>query len=88
MKTIIEHLPDHDVYRHQLTEADRERASAEMIDRLMPHFAVGMHAADNATLAHELERLECLPYSVVFDRMRAIVAAEQAERRAAVMPDV
>lgn len=82
MRTIVEHHADHDVIRHELTAADRERASADIIDRLVPVYARGMHVADVCVLLEEQGRLECLPCSAVVAAMQAIVADELAERRA------
>jgi hypothetical protein len=56
--------------------------AAALIDRLMPTVEAGMHAADDLTLAHEAERLEAQQDSPVVHRLRRIVAAEQAGRRA------
>lgn len=65
------------------TDADRE-AGLALINACMARFAVGMHAADEAELAHEAERLEALPKSPVVRSMRAIVDGERAARRQAV----
>ncbi len=53
---------------------------AALIERLIPAVTAGIHAADPATLAHEAERYEAFAPSPLVLRMRAIVAAEQAER--------
>lgn len=84
MKTFVQHVGNHDVVAHQLDDADRSRAAADLIERLVPTIAAGIHLADNLTLIHEQERLDALPDSAVIQRLRAIVAAEQAERREAV----
>lgn len=65
------------------TAADRERA-LEIINRVMPTFAHGMHCACLAELEHEAERLEALPPSKVVRSMRQIVDAELAQRHEAV----
>lgn len=59
-----------------------DRAAAlQLINRCVRSFAIGMHTADNATLAHEAERLEALAWtSPAITRMRRIVAAEQRQR--------
>jgi len=63
-----------------LTDADRE-AGLALINACMPSFAAGMHAADDATLRHEAERLEAQRPSRVVKTMRAIVDGERAARR-------
>lgn len=61
------------------TDADRERGLA-VINRVMPTYVTGMHAADLSVLVHEAERLESLPASPVIKSMRLIVGAELACR--------
>jgi hypothetical protein len=53
-----------------------------LINRCMPAFAAGMHAADDQILAHELFRLEALPSSPVNTRMIHIVEDEIRDRQA------
>lgn len=65
------------------TDADRE-AGLALINQCMPRFAAGMHAADDATLRHEAERLEAQRPSKVVATMRAIVDWEMTARREAV----
>lgn len=54
----------------------------KLINRYMPVFEAGMHVADNLTLQHEAERLESQRPSPVVTRMRRIVDAELAARKA------
>jgi hypothetical protein len=83
MKTLIVHCPDHDVYAHQLTDAERAQAAADLIERLIPTIAAGYRAAPDEELAHEADRLESLPGSTVIARMRDMVDAERAGRAVA-----
>lgn len=87
MKTLIVHHTDHDVYAHQLTDADRAQAAADFIERLMPTIAAGYRAAPDEELAHEADRLESLPQSAVIARMRNLVAVERAGRAVTAGPD-
>lgn len=74
MSTVTRPLEQH------ITAADREVGLA-VINRILPTYAKGIHAADARYLTHEAERLETLPESLVTSRMRAIVDSERAWRR-------
>lgn len=66
--------------RQQITPDARE-AGLAVINRVLPAYAAGIHAGDNAHLAHEGERLEALPKTPVVTAMRAIVDSERTWRR-------
>lgn len=60
---------------------DAREVALAVIARVLPTYAIGLHAGDAAHLAHEAERLETLPKSLISDAMRASVDAERTERR-------
>jgi hypothetical protein len=66
--------------RQRITPADREVALA-VINRVLPTYAQGMHAATDAVLRHEAERLEGVESTPVVKSMRAIVEGERLMRR-------
>lgn len=60
---------------------DAAEIAQAVIARVLPTYAIGLHAGDAAHLAHEAERLEALPKSLISDAMRASVDSERTWRR-------
>jgi hypothetical protein len=60
---------------------DAAEIGLAVINRVIPTYARGMHAAATPTLTHEAARLDGLPKSPVIGSMRAIVDSELTWRR-------
>jgi hypothetical protein len=60
---------------------DAAEVGLAVINRVLPAYAAGLHAGDAAHLAHEAERVEALPKSLISDAMRASVDSERTWRR-------
>jgi hypothetical protein len=81
VKTLVTASGRHANLSHAvLTDDQRAAVAADMIERLLPTFTAGLHAADDQTLRHEEERCEALPTSPLIERMRAAIAAEWQTR--------
>ncbi len=79
----VEHLPDHDVVRHQLTDADRHDAAAWIAEKLLPRVVEGWAAAEDYELAYEVRRLAAEPPSEMVTLLLNLVTDEQARRAVA-----
>lgn len=60
---------------------DAHEIGLAVINRVLPTYAAGIRAGDDAHLTHEAERLETQESSPVVCAMRAIVDAERLGRR-------
>lgn len=60
---------------------DAREVGLAVINRVLPTYAAGLHAGDDAHLKHEAERLESLPKTPVIGAMRALVDSERTWRR-------
>lgn len=82
MKTIVEHLPDHDVIHHQLDADDRHAAALWITEHLVPKIAAGWAVAEDHELAYEVRRLAAEPRSELNTLLLNLVTDEQARRAA------
>lgn len=80
MITAVEHLADHDVYRHQLTDADRHDVAAWITDHLLPRIVEGWRAASDVELVYEVRRLHGQRPSELNSLLLDLVTAEQVRR--------
>ncbi len=83
MKTLIEHTPDHDVYRHQLDPDERHAAAGFIGDYLVPKLVAGWEKAPDYELAYEVRRLAGQRPSELTTLLLALVTTEQARRAGA-----
>lgn len=82
MKTVVEHHADHDVYCHQLTDADRHDAATWITDHLLPHIVEGWRKASDVDLAYEVRRLHGQTPSELNTLLLNLVTDEQVRRAA------
>lgn len=80
MKALVEHHHDHDVYAHQLDDAERHNAAAFIGDYLVPKIAAGWAVAPDFELAYEVRRLHAQPESELTTLLLNLVTDEQARR--------
>lgn len=80
MKTVIEHVADHDIYRHQLDDSERHAAAGFIGDYLVPKLAAGWAAAPDYELAYEVRRLAAQPESELTTLLLNLVTDEQVRR--------
>lgn len=83
MKTLIEQHHGHDVYAHQLTDADRHDATEWVTANLLPHIVEGWRHATDAELVYEVRRLHGLRPSEVTTLLLHAVTDEQVRRAVA-----
>lgn len=80
MKTLIMQDHGHDVYAHQLTDADRHDAAEWVTEHLLPHIVEGWAHATDAELVYEVRRLHGQPVSELTTLLLHLVTDEQVRR--------
>ena len=83
MKAVILHEHDHDVYAHQLTDADRHAAAEWVTANLLPRIVEGWRHASDVELVYEVRRLHGQPTSELTTLLLHAVTDEQVRRAVA-----